>query len=78
MDRPLARPLDRPLPTGGLALPLALSLLSGGLALLLGGCSGTPFGERLAGSFSSPPTTAPTTAPSTAPTTNSYRIGCCE
>ena len=55
----------RPLPSGG----LALSLLSGGLALLLGGCSGTPFGERLAGSFSSPPTTSPTTSPSTAPST---------
>jgi hypothetical protein len=47
-------------------------LLTGGLALLLGGCSGTPFGERLADSFSSPPSTsqsaAPSSAPSTAPT----------
>ena len=62
------RPLDRPLLNYGLARPLALPLLTGGLALLLGGCSGTPFGERLAGSFSSPPTTAPSTAPTTAPT----------
>jgi hypothetical protein len=58
------RSLDRPLLSGGLARPL----LSGGLALLLGGCSGTPFGDRLAGSFSSPPSTSPSTAPTGAPT----------
>ena len=32
--------------------------------LLLAGCSGTPFGDQLAGSFSAPPAPAPTPAPS--------------
>lgn len=37
--------------------PLAGLLIS----LLLGGCSGTPFGDRLAGSFSAAPSTPPAT-----------------
>ena len=44
-------------------------LLGTGLALLLGGCSGTPFGDQLARSFSNPGTPAPSPAarPSAAP-----------
>ncbi len=47
------------------------------LALLMAGCSGTPFGDRLAGSFSGAPQTPstpaakPATAPATAPESSS-------
>ena len=40
----------------------SLLLVAG--CLLLAGCSGTPFGDQLAGSFSAPPAPAPTPAPS--------------
>ena len=38
--------------------------------LLLGGCSGTPFGEQLSRSFSTPPAAAPLAEQSAASTTN--------
>ena len=40
----------------------SLVLVAG--CLLLAGCSGTPFGDQLAGSFSAPPAPAPPPAPS--------------
>ena len=51
--------MDQPLRRQQGAQALAAPLLAGCLAWLLAGCSGTPFGDRLAGSFSSPPPTAP-------------------
>jgi hypothetical protein len=44
-------------------------LLGTGLVLVLGGCSGTPFGDQLARSFSSPgtPAASPAARPSPAP-----------
>lgn len=48
------------------AAPLTAALIS----LVLGGCSGTTFGDRLAGSFSAAPATPPATpasAPASAP-----------
>jgi hypothetical protein len=52
-------------------MPLACPglLLGTSLLLLLGGCSGTPFGDQLARSFSNPgsPTTTPSTAPQAGP-----------
>jgi hypothetical protein len=41
-------------------------LLSAGLLVLLGGCSGTPFGDQLARSFSTPSTPTPTPTPTPA------------
>ena len=51
--------MDQPLRRQQGAQLLAGPLLAGCLGSLLAGCSGTPFGDRLAGSFSSPPPTAP-------------------
>ena len=51
--------MDQPLRRKQGAQLLAGPLLAGCLGSLLAGCSGTPFGDRLAGSFSSPPPTAP-------------------
>ena len=51
--------MDQPLRRQQGAQALAGPLLAGCLAWLLAGCSGTPFGDRLGGSFSSPPPTAP-------------------
>jgi hypothetical protein len=45
------------------AAPLAAALIS----LLLGGCSGTAFGDRLAGSFSAAPASPPAAPASTGP-----------
>jgi hypothetical protein len=50
----------RAVTAGHLAVPLGAALVG----LVLGGCSGTPFGDRLAGSFSAPPTAAPASSPS--------------
>jgi len=51
--------MNQPLRRQQGAQVLAGPLLAGCLGSLLAGCSGTPFGDRLAGSFSSPPPTAP-------------------
>ena len=51
--------MNQPLRRQQGAQVLAGPLLVGCLGWLLAGCSGTPFGDRLAGSFSSPPPTAP-------------------
>ncbi len=56
MDQPLRRQQGAWVLAGPL---LAGPLLAGCLAWLLAGCSGTPFGDRLGGSFSSPPPTTP-------------------
>lgn len=56
MNQPLRRQQGAWVLAGPL---LAGPLLAGCLGSLLAGCSGTPFGDRLAGSFSSPPPTAP-------------------
>jgi len=56
MNQPLRRQQGAWVLAGPL---LAGPVLAGCLGSLLAGCSGTPFGDRLAGSFSSPPPTAP-------------------
>ena len=56
MNQPLRRQQGAWVLAGPL---LAAPLLAGCLGWLLAGCSGTPFGDRLAGSFSSPPPSAP-------------------
>ena len=51
----------------------SLVLVAG--CLLLAGCSGTPFGDQLAGSFSAPPAPGPAPAPAPAQGQDSPALG---